>query len=633
MPMHAAMRTGTRLASAVLIAFAFGFGLAGPARSGEPALEEELRAKAEAAVKAGTLGAFRQDVGARLAKALNEPTALGKGAKDLETLEHYFNVGRLLDFQGDEAARDFLVWLLGQRELCSRFLHALEPTDRPDKAVEVLRRLKAVKGVDEKRYLQHGEMLIAFARVWDTYDWMWWTNISVPPERLEEIYEYYMTYAPAMQIPPDRLPHELMVHVVDQPLPKDERDYALGFRGRANLGGLFFDIKWIMDTNSLYQGHNKSVRYSLMNIKERSGVCMEQAYYATSIAKCVGVPAAYCRGTGARGGHAWTGILKIQGGGAAWDFASGRYSYDHYWKGEVYDPTFRKASLTDGEVAMTAGILALPKATLESADARRNLAIFILSGLAGDGAPAPARDAGKSSRPRRPAPGRPEDALPDLPALAPERRKLAYDLLFSSVQMNPFSRRTWNVVGIAAAKGVFTLQEIQSFSDHLFRTVDQYSPDFACSTVERFLAAVKDEAARDRLYEVCFNYFRKRPDLAAELKVAQGRRREADGKADLALKSYLDAVATFPQDGHVTQEAAKSIDALLSKTEPRKAVEALSSVWRLVEAGTQNNKPEEREALRLIGENLLKYLKLAGMDRELAAFEPSFRRIFPAQKK
>jgi hypothetical protein len=612
MPVRAGFRWAAVLATAVLA------GAPLSASCGEPSLEESLRAKAAAAVKAGTLGAFRQEVAGQLAKALAGPEVLTRGARDLETLEHYFNLSLRLDFKCSEETATFLVWLLAQREFCSRFLHALEPTDSPPKAVEVLRRLKAVKGVDEKRYLQHSEMLIAFARVWDTYEWMNWTNLTVPDDRLEEIYEFYMTFGAAMQIPPDRLPHELMVHVIDHPLPKEEREYALGFRNSANLGALFFDIKWIKDETSLYQGHNKSIPYTLMNIKKMNGVCMEQAYYATSIAKCVGVPAAYCCGTGARGGHAWAGVLRFQGGGAVWDFNSGRYSYDHYWKGQVYSPTFRRGMLTDGEVAMTAGLATLPRANVESADARRNLAIFVLSGLADGEAPKP-KAAG--------------DSEPEAPALAPERRKLVYDLLQSSVQLNPCSQRTWLVTGIAASRDVFTLQEIQTFSDHLFRTIDPYSPDFVCHTVQRFLASVKDAAARDRLYDVCFAYFRKRPDLAAELKVAQGRRREADGKPDLALKSYLDAVATFPQDGHVTEEAAKSIDAVLAKGDAKKAVETLTSVWRSMESGQQGGKPEDREALRLVGENLLKYLAAAKMDRELAAFEPAFRRLFPAQKK
>ena len=188
------------------------------------------------------------------------------------------------------------------------------------------------------------------------------------------------------------------------------------------------------------------------------------------------------------------------------------------------------------------------------------------------------------------------------------------------------------MIGAAAAKGVFTLGEIQAFSDRLFRSVEPYSPDFVCHTVQRFVAAIKDEAERDRLYEVCFGYFRKRPDLAAAIKVAQGRWREADGKNELALKCYLQAVTSFPQDGHVTQEAAKSIDDVLAKGEPKKAVEALVSVWRSMEAALSGGRPEERETMRLVGENLIKYLKLAGLDREQATFEANFRRMFPVRK-
>jgi hypothetical protein len=52
-----------------------------------------------------------------------------------------------------------------------------------------------------------------------------------------------------------------------------------------------------------------------------------------------------------------------------------------------------------------------------------------------------------------------------------------------------------------------------------------------------------------------------------------------------------------------------------------------------MEQAQQGNKPEEREAMRIMGENLLKYMKLAGMDKELAAFEAAFRQMFPPGKR
>ncbi|GEM_PF-1756748 len=605
------------LAAALLAAAA----AACPARGGEtaPPLEDELRARAIAAAKAGTLGAFRAEVAGRLGKALAEPEALGRGAGDLEILEHYLNVGRLLDFPADDEGRAFLAWFLEQREFCSRFLHALEPTDSPAKAVEVLRRLKAVKGVDEKRYLRHSEMLIALARIWDAYEWLPWTGLEVPADRLEDIYVYYLNGGAFLRWSPEQLPHELLLYLVDHPLPKDERDFVLrNYLDNQNPARVFFEIRWTEDAGALGGGRNKSLRYSLMNIKERGGICMEQAYYATSVAKCLGIPAAYCRGIGGRGAHAWVGVLRKHDGAIFWDFRMARYGYDHYWRGETFSPACRRAIVTDGEVAMSAGYAILPRSAVESADARRGLALFLLLGDA-PGAAA--------------AGDPPEAALPDLSGLAPGRRKLLHDLLYSSVQANPCALRSWQLVGAAAARGAFSQQEIQAFSDLLFRSVDRYSPDFACRTVQLFLAAVKDEADRDRLYEACFAYFKKRPDLAAELKVAQGRRREADGKPDLALRSYLDAVSGFPWDGHVTQEAAKCLDELLAKGEPRKAVEVLTGAWRSMDLGVQGGGAQERIALRLVGENLIKYLKLAGMEKELAAFEPAFRRAFPAQRR
>jgi hypothetical protein len=60
-------------------------------------------------------------------------------------------------------------------------------------------------------------------------------------------------------------------------------------------------------------------------IKERGGICTDQAYYATLCARAYGVPALLFVGEGRRGGHAWYGYMK---GTEKWEMDIGRYVYD-----------------------------------------------------------------------------------------------------------------------------------------------------------------------------------------------------------------------------------------------------------------------------------------------------------------
>ena len=616
--MNFSLRLNAWLVAAVLF-----MPLAARAAEIDPAggLRAQLAAKAAEAVRAGKMRDLRELVDRGLKEVLEGEKPLADPAR-LEVLEHYRNVGLVFDFEADADTKEFIVWLLAQEDLAARFCRALSRTDKPAAAVGVLRALKNVKGVSEKEYLENFEMAIAYALVWDDYAWLYWTGLDAPQGRMEETYKYYLTSdnGRKLRFSPARLPHELLRHMVDHPLSAEERSYAVRkYATRASLGSVFFDVKWIKTAGSMARGKHKSLPYTLPNIKKLGGVCMEQAYYASSVAKVLGVPAVYCHGTGLRGEHAWVGLLRYSGGRYHWDFAAGRYPYDRYWKGETFDPTCRRRTMFDSEVGMSAGVMRLDREDLESADARRNLAVYMLEGMPGPDAPLPWTDGA-------------EEPAPKKVELDEKKRKMVFDLLLSSIDLNIYSRRTWNVIGAAAAEGTFTLVQIQEFSDRLFRTVGKFSGDFCCHTVQKFILAVEDQADRDRLYETCFNYFKGRPDLAAELKVAQGRMWEAEGDTEEALDNYLEAVTSFPYDGHVTQEAAGCIDTLLAKGDPARAVECLKKAWHPMAVTLRDGGPMEREGLKVIGINLIKYMDKAGMKDDLARFEPAFRRMFPEVK-
>ena len=71
--------------------------------------------------------------------------------------------------------------------------------------------------------------------------------------------------------------------------------------------------------------------WSLPNILQHGGVCADQAYFAVTVGKSIGVPTAYTIGLGGEVGHAWVGFLQARG-------KRGR-GVDVDASGELYDGT------------------------------------------------------------------------------------------------------------------------------------------------------------------------------------------------------------------------------------------------------------------------------------------------------
>jgi len=76
-------------------------------------------------------------------------------------------------------------------------------------------------------------------------------------------------------------------------------------------------------------------RYTLGQIRERGGICVDQAYYAAVTGKALGIPTMFFSGQGKDGGHAWIGYLK---GPRTWDFSVARYSDQNFATGQGLDP-------------------------------------------------------------------------------------------------------------------------------------------------------------------------------------------------------------------------------------------------------------------------------------------------------
>jgi len=82
--------------------------------------------------------------------------------------------------------------------------------------------------------------------------------------------------------------------------------------------------------------------YTLANILQNGGICIDQAYFASEAGKARGVPTLLFGGEGQDGRHAWFGYLDSS---HHWKLDAGRYDEQRLVTGIAYDPqTWRQIS-------------------------------------------------------------------------------------------------------------------------------------------------------------------------------------------------------------------------------------------------------------------------------------------------
>lgn len=94
-----------------------------------------------------------------------------------------------------------------------------------------------------------------------------------------------------------------------------------------DLGKVYFEVPYRLN-------HPPYPEYTIQNVMELGGVCVQQAQVAKANARSHGVPSAVLGGTGSRGGHAWFVYRKADG---TWDNSTGRYN-DGYACGTTTNP-------------------------------------------------------------------------------------------------------------------------------------------------------------------------------------------------------------------------------------------------------------------------------------------------------
>ncbi|AOS45631.1 hypothetical protein Verru16b_02715 [Lacunisphaera limnophila] len=240
-------------------------------------------------------------------------------------------------------SRELLLALLGNAALSEEFFQLLSPVDQPQ---EVLAILQKIHQADPARFSAYGSLALAVAVVHDVPVSPYWPHGQVAAEVLrrqppppEELFAY-LTRLDRSGLTLHRLarlPASELKFLVDIVAPFSELDWARqnASPGLDDLGRAYDLIRYRQDRFAANQYNWPGPVYTLPVILQQGGICVDQAYFASTTGKAKGVPTIMFRGAGLDGRHAWFGYL---GANQQWQLDCGRYAEQKYVTGLAFDP-------------------------------------------------------------------------------------------------------------------------------------------------------------------------------------------------------------------------------------------------------------------------------------------------------
>ncbi|MHC4827586.1 MAG: hypothetical protein ACYTEY_13600, partial [Planctomycetota bacterium] len=339
------------------------------------------------------------------------------------------------------------------------------------------------------------------------------------------IFDYYAGNKKRMLFGVRNVPAELLVYVVDTTASIEEMRWALGrYAGDSVVGARFFDIDY--DYEHVRDGDPKEVTvagWNLPNILRYGGVCVDQAYFAVTVGKAIGVPTAYAFGADSTVSHAWVGFLQARGNAAWWNFDVGRYPAYQGVRGNVLDPQTRRR-IPGSYVSLSAELAGVEATDRWAAVAYADAAVRVLELAEQAGA----------------APGA-EDGAGDEPSAS----ETALALLEKGLRLSPGHARGWMAVRRLAAGGGMTLEQTKRWADVLHRLCGRRYPDFYLAVLRPMITSIDDVKQQNALWNKAFALFRDRHDLAASVRMSQGLMWRKAGQPARAGQCYEDVIYRY----------------------------------------------------------------------------------------
>ena len=503
----------------------------------------------------------------------------------------------------DDALRRTLIrYLRDHGELVRTLVFLIDLEEKLEKVFDVLDRLRQKHG---DRLEDYANLAAAICVVHDQPLQYRIGGAFAQSEDPLEIFEYFARNEGRMAFGVRKVPPELLTHVVDCTARISEMQWALNrYAGHSDVGSLFFEIDY--DYDHFQDGKRKRCLvegFSLASILKHGGVCAEQAYFATSVGKAIGVPTAYALGAGGEVSHAWVGFLQTGDGRAGWNFDSGRYEAYQGIRGSVIDPQTRR-SMPDSFVALLAETIGTNVEQRRAAIAITDAAIRLIELEEDDyAAPPPQLAPGLTGRRESPRLRRPESQL---------------KLIELALTQNSAYAPAWLAVRDLAQARRLTIDQKIQWSTALQRLCGSAYPDFSLEIVSAMIGTVDDVDQQNALWNAAFASFRSRHDLAAQVRLAQGRMWEKADDDQRAGQCYEDIVQRFVNAGPFVLDALERAEKLLRAADrDRLILELYGRAWRMTSRPDDMHREFSKQSNWFrIGTRFARRLEQAGLARD-----------------
>ncbi len=344
---------------------------------------------------------------------------------------------------------------------------------------------------------------------------------------------------------------ELLLYIVDVAATREEMEWALrGYAGHAAVGELYDKIEY--DFDNLEKGTPKKVTtagWTLANILRFGGICADQAYFATTVGKSIGVPCVYSTATDGVLSHAWIGYVRKAGRRPQWHEV-GRFGGYASVEGFIRDPqSGRQLSNTQMPMLIEYG--------LEPVDDRlASAALRIAAAKVLTATVNPKSDSEQSAAQAAPRPDAVEQALA---------------LTRVAVQACLTDARAWDLVGRAAATGSMTTEQKKIWSADILELCSDSYPEFAWRTIAPMIHTITDVAERQSALDGALSIFQDRGDIAGQILLQQAELYKIQGNLAGAGRCYEMILDRYANDGPFAIIALQEASAILMKANDARA--------------------------------------------------------------
>lgn len=373
-----------------------------------------------------------------------------------------------------------------------------------DNAKAALGILETLRAKDEAKLVTFCQLAIAIAVVHDQprnvttsrLKFLWGVEPTqfAAPLSWEEIWTFFTD--PKRQalfvFKPNELVWPLLVNLADLDVTREDIDWATKtFATRKGKLGVDVAEFYSMVPYDYKKLNRKETNlgqrpYSLENLKQYGGVCVDQGHFASRVAKIFGVPSMKCAGDGRYGGagHSWSGFLAFDAKANAVVLRfTGRYQYDFYYVGDYFD-----VQTGTGDIDRSVELF------YDGVSAKRYESYITASVLT--------RAALKLEK--------------DQPALA-------QTLVLQAVKTNLYVDEAWKLVMRLAASHAIPIKDADALWQILSKAQAMDHPDLVATCLPSYLEAVGAEnfERRHRIYLDAYRAFdiAKRPDLQIQIRL------------------------------------------------------------------------------------------------------------------